>query len=109
MKAVASSLNAQWKDSKARAFFIPQYYDYPAVARWLEKQGVKFTTETDTEIVLQLVNDYLAKGLAPIEAVKATLPHLKQAENPHVLTLSPPLNMRPEWFGNHVAYSIAIP
>src|ERR1700712_110370 len=38
----------------------------------LEKQGVKFTTETDTEIVLQLVNDYMAKGLAPIEAVKAT-------------------------------------
>ncbi len=45
----------------------------------LEKKGVKFTTETDTEVVLQLVNDYLAKGLAPIEAVKATLPHLRGA------------------------------
>src|SRR6201992_4043422 len=45
----------------------------------LEKKGVKFTTETDTEIVVQLVNDYLAKGLAPIEAVKATLPHLRGA------------------------------
>jgi citronellol/citronellal dehydrogenase len=38
---------------------------------------------------------------------KACLPHLKQAENPHVLTLSPPLNMDPKWFGAHVAYTIA--
>jgi citronellol/citronellal dehydrogenase len=38
---------------------------------------------------------------------KACIPHLKQAENPHVLTLSPPLNMEPKWFGTHVAYSIA--
>jgi len=45
----------------------------------LEKKGATFTTETDTEVVVQLVNDYLAKGLAPIEAVKATLPHLRGA------------------------------
>ncbi len=45
----------------------------------LEKGGAKFTTETDTEVVVQLVNDYLAKGLAPSEAVKATLPHLRGA------------------------------
>ncbi len=45
----------------------------------LEKAGANFTTETDTEVVVQLVNDYLAKGLAPIEAVKATLPHLRGA------------------------------
>jgi len=33
--------------------------------------------------------------------------HLKRSDNPHILTLSPPLNMSPHWFGNHVAYSIA--
>ena len=38
---------------------------------------------------------------------KACLLHLKGAENPHVLTLSPPLNMEPKWFGAHVAYTIA--
>jgi citronellol/citronellal dehydrogenase len=38
---------------------------------------------------------------------KACLPHLVQAENPHILTLSPPLNMDPKWFKNHVAYTIA--
>lgn len=38
---------------------------------------------------------------------KACLPHLKRAENPHVLMLSPPLDMSPKWFSGHVAYSIA--
>jgi citronellol/citronellal dehydrogenase len=42
---------------------------------------------------------------------QACLPHLvKSAEagrNPHILTLSPPLNMQPRWFKNHVAYTMA--
>lgn len=38
---------------------------------------------------------------------KACIPHLKKAENPHVLMLSPPLDMKPRWFAPHVAYSMA--
>lgn len=38
---------------------------------------------------------------------KLCLPHLKQASNPHVLNLAPPLNMNPMWFGRHVAYTMA--
>ncbi len=42
---------------------------------------------------------------------QACLPHLRRAasagRNPHVLTLSPPLNFAPKWFKDHVAYSIA--
>ena len=38
---------------------------------------------------------------------QAALPHLMKAENPHVLTLSPPLNLDPEWFKNHVAYTMS--
>jgi citronellol/citronellal dehydrogenase len=38
---------------------------------------------------------------------KTCIPHLKRAANPHVLNLSPPLDMKPKWFGNHVAYSMA--
>jgi len=33
--------------------------------------------------------------------------HLAQAENPHILTLSPPLNMNKRWFAPHVAYTMA--
>ena len=40
-------------------------------------------------------------------ATQLCLPHLRQAENPHVLNISPPLNMEPRWFGPHVAYSIS--
>jgi citronellol/citronellal dehydrogenase len=38
---------------------------------------------------------------------KACIPHLKQAENPHILALSPPLNMEERWFAPHVGYTIA--
>jgi len=38
---------------------------------------------------------------------KACLPHLKRAANPHVLMLSPPLDLAPRWFGGHVAYTMA--
>lgn len=38
---------------------------------------------------------------------KLAIPYLKKAENPHVLNLSPPLNMETRWFQNHVAYTMA--
>ncbi len=38
---------------------------------------------------------------------KTCIPHLKKAANPHVLMLSPPLDMSPKWFGGHVAYTMA--
>ena len=38
---------------------------------------------------------------------QACLPYLVRAENAHILTLSPPLNLDPKWFAPHVAYTIA--
>ena len=38
---------------------------------------------------------------------KTCIPHLKKAANPHILMLSPPLDMNPKWFAPHVAYSMA--
>jgi len=35
------------------------------------------------------------------------LPHLLKADNPHILNISPPLNMEAQWFGPHVAYTMA--
>jgi glucosamine--fructose-6-phosphate aminotransferase (isomerizing) len=45
----------------------------------LQKSGAVFKTETDTEIVLHLVDSYLAKGIGPVEAVKASLSQLRGA------------------------------
>ena len=38
---------------------------------------------------------------------QSCLPFLKRAANPHVLMLSPPLNLDPKWFAPHTAYTIA--
>ncbi len=38
---------------------------------------------------------------------KTCIPHLMKAENPHVLMLSPPLDLSPRWFAPHVAYTMA--
>lgn len=38
---------------------------------------------------------------------KTALPHLRQGTNPHILTLSPPLNLDPKWAGEHLAYTMA--
>ncbi len=35
------------------------------------------------------------------------LPYLLKAENPHILTFSPPLNLKPRWFKQHTAYTMA--
>jgi citronellol/citronellal dehydrogenase len=38
---------------------------------------------------------------------KLCLPLLRVGQNPHILTLSPPLDLRPEWFGPHLAYTLS--
>jgi len=38
---------------------------------------------------------------------KTYLPHLLESDNPHILNLSPPLDMVEKWFKNHVAYTMA--
>ena len=52
-----------------------------------------------------LMQDVNTRGTFVV--TKASLPHLKLASNPHVLTLSPPLNLNPRWFRDHVAYTIS--
>ncbi|WP_328404165.1 NAD(P)-dependent oxidoreductase [Streptomyces sp. NBC_00390] len=38
---------------------------------------------------------------------KTAIPHLREADNPHILTLSPPLNLAPYWVGKHLGYTLA--
>src|SRR4051794_7547551 len=45
----------------------------------LQSKGVKFSTETDTEVVAHLVTDEMRQGRTPAEAVRATLPRLRGA------------------------------
>ncbi|HLQ45071.1 MAG TPA: creatininase family protein, partial [Planctomycetaceae bacterium] len=45
MKVVAAELNAKWKDGKSRIHFVPEYYNYDDVKKWLEEQGIKQTDD----------------------------------------------------------------
>jgi len=38
---------------------------------------------------------------------RAAIPILKDAANPHILSLSPPLNLSPKWLGGHTGYTLA--
>ena len=52
-----------------------------------------------------LMNDVNTRGTFLVS--KMCAPHLKKGTNPHILSLAPPLDMDPKWFGPHVAYTIA--
>lgn len=45
MKNVASELNARWSDGLTQVRYVEEYYDYPAVAKWLESEGIKQVPE----------------------------------------------------------------
>src|SRR3712207_3850985 len=45
----------------------------------LQAKGVRFETDTDTEVVAQMVTHEMRRGLGPVEAVAATLPRLRGA------------------------------
>lgn len=38
---------------------------------------------------------------------KYCIPHLRKSTNPHILTLSPPLQLKPEWFGAYLGYTMS--
>jgi citronellol/citronellal dehydrogenase len=52
-----------------------------------------------------LMQDINTRGTYVVS--KACIPHLRQAENPHILTLSPPISLEPRWLQGHIAYTIA--
>ena len=52
-----------------------------------------------------LMQDINTRGTFVVS--RACIPHLRKAQNPHILTLSPPISIEPRWLGPHVAYTIA--
>lgn len=62
------------------------------------------TLETDMKR-FDLMHQVNARGTFLVS--KMCIPHLKLAQNPHILNLAPPLDMEAKWFRNHVAYTMA--
>ena len=88
-----------------------------AVAQTVEKFGgidicvnnasaISLTGTLETEMKrYDLMHQINARGTFLVS--KICIPHLKKAANPHILNLSPPLDMAAKWFKNHVAYTMA--
>ena len=68
--------------------------------------AIQLTGTADTEMkrfdLMHAVN-----VRATFLTTRACLAHLQQSDNPHVLNISPPLNMQPRWFQDHVAYTMS--
>jgi len=62
-------------------------------------------TEQITMSRFDLMHQVNARGTFLVS--KTCLPWLQQADNPHILALSPPLDMLEKWFAPHLAYSMA--
>ena len=68
--------------------------------------AIQLTGTLDTDMKrYDLMNGINTRGTFMV--TRHCLPHLKKAQNPHILTLSPPLDMKAKWFAPHVAYSLA--
>ena len=52
-----------------------------------------------------LMQDINVRGTFAVS--RACIPHLRKGENPHVLTLSPPIDLDPKWLGPHIGYTLA--
>lgn len=50
---------------------------------------------------------YQVNVRATFLCAKVCVPHLAKSDNPHILTLSPPLNMAEKWFKNYLAYTMS--
>jgi citronellol/citronellal dehydrogenase len=88
-----------------------------AVAQTVERfSGIDILINNASAIQLSGTTDTALKRFDLMHQVNARgtflcgqkcIPHLRRGQNPHILTLSPPLDLRPEYFGPHLGYSLA--
>ena len=68
--------------------------------------AISLTNSQNTDMKrFDLMHQVNARGTFMVS--KLAVPFLSKAENPHILALSPPLDMKEKWFAGHTAYSMA--
>jgi citronellol/citronellal dehydrogenase len=68
--------------------------------------AISLTPSTATDMKrYDLMHGINARGTFLVS--KTCIPHLRKAANPHILMISPPLDMSAKWFAPHVAYTMA--
>ncbi|MGK8521618.1 SDR family oxidoreductase [Nocardia asteroides] len=105
-------LVADVRDDRAMAGVIDQVVErFGGIDILVNNAGSVDLTSAE-QIGMQRYDHMQAVNLrAPFLLSKLALPHLRVSaqagRNPHIVTLSPPLNMNPEWVGNGVAYTVS--
>jgi len=68
--------------------------------------AIRLTGTADTPMRrFDLMHQVNVRGM--FACTQACLPHLRSSDNPHVLSLAPPLDLDPRWFAPHVAYTLS--
>lgn len=67
--------------------------------------AIQLTDVKNTELKrFDLIHSINTRGT--LACSKMAIPYLKEADNPHILTLSPPINMGKHWLGGHIPYTV---
>ena len=68
--------------------------------------AISLTNTPDTDMKrYDLMHQINGRGTYLVS--KYCIPHLRKSSNPHIMNLAPPLDMKPKWFGPHLAYTMA--
>lgn len=105
-KALALQLDIRYEDQIAAAVekAIAAFGGIDVLINNASAIALTNTTQTEAKR-FDLMHDINVRGTFLM--TKACIPHLKKGNNPHILTLSPPINIVPKWLGSHVAYTMS--
>lgn len=102
--AVACDIRKEEQIADAVAQAVKQFGGIDGVIH--NASAISLTPTEDTEAKrYDLMMDINVRGTFMV--TKYCLPYLKRAANPHILTLSPPINLKPAWLSQHVAYTLS--
>ena len=105
-RALAVKTDIRFEDQVAEAISkgVAEFGGLDIVVNNASALGLTGLQET-TMKMYDRMQDISARGSYVM--TQQAMPHLLKADNPHVLNISPPLNMKPKWFAGHAAYTLS--
>ncbi|WP_173911029.1 NAD(P)-dependent oxidoreductase [Acinetobacter sp. Marseille-Q1618] len=103
----ALALQLDVRDQEAVAVAMKQAFDhFGSIDILINNAGAINLSGVETLDPNRFDLMYQINTRAVMVASQAALPYLKQSANPHILSLSPPLNLDPKWFATYAPYAI---
>jgi len=105
-RALAVKTDIRFEDQVAEAISkgVAEFGGLDIVVNNASALGLSGLQET-TMKMYDRMQDINARGSYVV--TQLAMPHLLKADNPHVLNISPPLNMKTRWFAGHAAYTLS--